>query len=48
MGEILQLINNINIEGTMSQIYDIGPRFICMSKNRKIWVIFKIFIFYIS
>ena len=34
------LVNNINMEGTVSQIFDIGPRFIFMSKNGKIWVIF--------
>ena len=42
------LVNNINMEGTVSQIFDIGPSFIFMSKNGKILVIFSIFIFYIS
>ena len=42
------LVNNINMEGTLSQIFDIGPSFIFMSKNGKIWVTFSIFIFYIS
>ena len=34
------LVNNINMEGTMSQIFDIGHRFIFMSNNGNIWVIF--------
>ena len=30
------LVKNIDMEGTVSQISDIGPRFILMSKNGKI------------
>ena len=40
-------VNNIHMEGALSQIFDIGPSFIFMSKNGKIWLIFSIFIFYI-
>ena len=42
------LVINTNMEGTVSQILDIGPSFIFMSKNGKILVTFLIFIFYIS
>ena len=31
------LVNNINMEGTVSQIFDIGPSFIFMSKNGNIY-----------
>ena len=41
------LVNNIHMKGTVSQIFDIVPSFIFMSKSGKILVIFSIFIFYI-
>ena len=42
------LVNNIYMEGTVSQIFDICLSSIFMSKNGKIWMNFSIFIFYIS
>ena len=32
------LVNNILMKGTVSQIFDIGPSFNFMSKNRKILI----------
>ena len=41
-------VDNNLIEGTVSQILDLGLSFYFMIKNGKIWVIFSYFIFYIS
>ena len=34
------LIDNIHLEGTVSQIFNLGPSFYFMSKNGKLFVIF--------
>ena len=34
-------VDNINLKGTLSQISDIGPSFIFMSKKGKIFIIFS-------
>ena len=39
---------NNHMEGTMSQIFDLGLSFHFLLKNGNIWVIFSHFIFYIS
>ena len=41
-------IHNIHSEGTVSQNFDIGPSFIFMGKNGKIFIIFSSLFFYIS
>ena len=41
------LIDNIHLDGTVSQILDIGLRFDFMRKNGKILLIFSSLIFYI-
>ena len=38
-------IDNIHLEGTVSQNFDISPSFIFMSKNGKIFVIFSLLFF---
>ena len=39
------LVNNTTMEGPLSQIFYIGPSFISMSKNGKIWVILIQYLF---
>ena len=34
-------VHNIHMEGTVSQIFDMGPSFISMTKNGKIFIIFS-------
>ena len=41
-------IENIHLEGTVSQIFDLGPSFIFMTKNGKIFYHFLQLFFYIS
>ena len=46
--QIYMSIHNIHIEGTVSQNFDIGPSFIFMQKNGKIFIIFSSLFLYIS
>ena len=41
-------MDNIHLEGTVSQNFNLGPGFYFMSKNGKIFTIFCKIIFYIS
>ena len=46
-GQYLSVLDNIHIEGSVSQNFDIVPSFICMQKNGKISFFSSLF-FYIS
>ena len=41
-------VQNIQLEGTMSQDFVIGSTFIFIPKNGKIFIIFSLLFFYIS
>ena len=44
---IYQYVDNINLEGTVSQNLDKNPSLICMAKNGKISIIFSLLFFLI-
>ena len=46
--EFCPCVDNIYMEGTVSQNFDIGPSFYFMTKNGKLFAFFRSLIFYIS
>ena len=40
-------IHKVLLEGSMSQIFDLGPSFYCMSKNGQLFALFSNITFYI-
>ena len=37
--KLSELVDNIHLEGTVSQVFDLGPTFYFMSKNGKLFTI---------